>query len=135
MLSINRGLILFIQDKKKDIYKMNKLKASRKDMRRYNTILSVGYCNAQYLLKGVDPIAYSTGVYGWACDYYYINDVLISTGYSPLNSKGVKSDYALIRDYDNKARLIYNNGGSYDSRINAIRLLRDEFIEKVKGLK
>ena len=37
-----------------------------------------------------NPIAYSRGVYGWNCDYYYLADVKgdfnISCGYRPINN-------------------------------------------------
>jgi hypothetical protein len=112
---------------------MNKLKASKKDMRSYDKILSVGYCGLQSLLNRQYPIAYSSGVYGWACDYYYIDGVLISTGYNPLNSKGLKSDYALIKDYNDKARLVLSSTYNYDNATKALNILLSEFIQAIKG--
>lgn len=83
---------------------MIKLKTSKKIMREgYYRIISIGYCDAQYLLKYENPIAYSAGVYGWCCDYYDIDGVLISTGYSPLSDKNVRKDYNLVREYDKLA--------------------------------
>ena len=67
---------------------MSKIKATKKAMKEsYNTIITIGYCNAQYLLQYENEIAYSARSEGWACDYYDINNVLISTGYAPLESK------------------------------------------------
>lgn len=83
---------------------MNKIKTTKKEMRQNYKILSVGYCDMQYILAYESPIAYSAGVYGWACDYYYVNDVVISTGYSPISSKNMKEDYSLIEEYEQKAR-------------------------------
>ena len=58
-----------------------KLRATKKEMREgYDKVLRIGYCNAQNLLWGEEPFAYSTGRYGWCCDYYDIGGVLISTG-------------------------------------------------------
>lgn len=85
-----------------------KRKAIKKEMRQYNKILSVGYCNMQYLLKYYKPFAYSSDIYGWSCDYYLINDILISTGYRPIGNKNMKSNYELISEYDKKARELKN---------------------------
>ena len=50
---------------------MNKIKATKKEMKQNYRILSIGYCDAQYLLAYETPIAYSCGLYGWSCDYYH----------------------------------------------------------------
>ena len=62
-----------------------KLKTTKKDvMDSYNDIISIGYCDAQFLLRGVDPIAYTVGTYGWNADIYNVNGVAIVTGYRPF---------------------------------------------------
>ena len=114
---------------------MNKIKATRKDMKENYYIISVSYCGLQTLLKHQEPIAYSTRAEGWACDYYDINGVIISTGYSPINSKRTKASYELIRKYENKARIINDNYKlSYEVRKNKINKLLSEFIELSKNL-
>lgn len=81
-----------------------KLKATKSEIKSgYYRILSIGYCDAQYLLKYKNAFGYSAGVYGWACDYYDIDGVCISTGYSPLADKNMKHDYKLVREYEQKA--------------------------------
>ncbi len=81
-----------------------KLQTTKKQVRQhFNTILSIGYCDAQYLLDCKTPFAYSAGVYGWSCDYYQIGNICISTGYSPI---GKPVNYALLRELEGKARLI-----------------------------
>ena len=83
---------------------MIKLKATKKEMREhYYYILSVGYCSMQSLLNEQRPLAYSTRAEGWACDYYEVDDVLISTGYAPLNDKNIIKDYSFIMECENKA--------------------------------
>ena len=82
---------------------MIKLKATKKEMRKHWYILSVGYCGMQSLLNEQRPFAYSTRAEGWACDYYDIDGVLISTGYSPLSNKNMTKDYSIIKEYENKA--------------------------------
>ena len=82
---------------------MIKLKATKKEMRKHWYILSAGYCSMQSLLNEQRPLAYSTRAEGWACDYYEVDDVLISTGYAPLSNKNMIEDYCIIKEYENKA--------------------------------
>jgi hypothetical protein len=111
---------------------MNKIKATKRDMRDNYFIIGVGYCKAQFLLNYETPVAYSSGVYGWACDYYEIDGVVISTGYSPLNSKNALASYEMIKSYDDKASLILSNGGTYDQKRIAIKTLLIEFVREAK---
>ena len=70
-----------------------------------NYILSIGYCDLQFLLKYENPIAYTSGIYGWKYDLYDIDDIAICTGYGG-QPKGKNFDYSLVRKYDDKARKI-----------------------------
>ncbi len=101
-----------------------KLRASKKELREgYYRIISIGYCDAQRLLNYEKAFAYSAGVYGWACDYYDIDGVLISTGYSPLSNKNVKKyDYNILREYEATAGTLGRKGR---------RVLLNEFIKNV----
>lgn len=102
---------------------MRKIKATKKEMRENYRILGVGYCEMQHLLEFQQPFAYSSGVAGWLCDYYRVGGVIISTGYSPLGSKGMVENYELIRDYEKRA----------DSASGAERAtLIQELLEKLK---
>lgn len=83
---------------------MNKIKTTKKEMKDNYRILGVGYCDMQHLLNYQTPIAYSSGRDGWSCDYYYIGNVVISTGYSYIDSKNMKDDYNLIKEYEEKSR-------------------------------
>lgn len=104
---------------------MNKIKATKSEMRKNYRILSVGYCDLQHLLAFSRPVAYSAGVYGWACDYYDIEGVIISTGYSPIASKNTVCDYETIRFYDKCAEQVNTK--------EEVEKLLSEFIKKVKG--
>ncbi len=100
-----------------------KLKATRKEIKNgYRHILSIGYCALQTLLNYESPFAYSTRVEGWSCDYYDIDGVCISTGYSTI---GKYVDYELIREYENKAQ--------NKSREERSQLL-SEFVKKTVNL-
>lgn len=90
-----------------------KLLVTKKDIKNSATkIIAIGYCEAQNLLKYKDPFAYSKGVYGWACDYYIFDNIIISTGYSPI---GDRIDYDLLKKYEEKAAKIDHNL-SYDKK-------------------
>jgi hypothetical protein len=90
--------------KRKGVLRM-KFKATKKEMKaNYHHIIRVPYCAAQNMLKFSEPIAYSTRAEGWACDYYDIDGVLISTGYAPLDSKNAYTNYKTTRKYDDMAR-------------------------------
>ena len=109
-----------------------KFKATKKQMREnYNKIICIGYCEAHYLLRYKNPIAYSAGVYGWSCDYYDIDGILISTGYAPI---GKSPDYNIIRKYNNKAsKIISNYNLSYEKQKKQVNKLLSEFLEEVKN--
>lgn len=106
-----------------------KLKATKKEIRNSGcTVLKIGYCRAQFLLKYQQEFAYSAGSNGWSCDYYRINNIIISTGYSPI---GKEVDYELIREYDDKARFITcDYSRTWEEQREAVNSLLDEFIEK-----
>ena len=107
-----------------------KFKTTKKAMRSaYGTILTIGYCNAQHLLNYEEPIAYSTRAEGWACDYYVVNNVLISTGYAPID--GIRN-YQLVREYDQKAEAIqYNYEKTHEERKAEIYELLVECVKKM----
>ena len=105
---------------------MSKIKVSKNDVKNcYKKILAVGYCDLQYLLKYEDALFYSSGVYGWCCDYYIFEDCIISTGYSPV---GDWIDYDLVKKYNNKAReLSYSN---YEEQKKEVKRLLKKFIKE-----
>lgn len=108
-----------------------KLKTTKKQIKENSRkIISIGYCAAQTLLKYSEPFAYSAGVYGWACDYYNIDGVIISTGYAPI---GEQVDYSLITEYDQKAhKIVYDNYDvDYETKKKQVSELLSEFTQKV----
>ena len=106
-----------------------KSKMTKREIKsKYNNIIKVGYCQAQYLLNCEDAVAYSAGVNGWACDYYDIDGVIISTGYAPI---GKEADRNTIKKYNNEARALkYAN---YDEYKNELRKLISKFIDEVQN--
>lgn len=75
---------------------------TKKEMRS-KEIYRVGYCDLQHLLRCEEPVAYSHGVDGWACDYYKVENIYICTGYSPI---GKQVDYKIVEKYETKSRKI-----------------------------
>jgi hypothetical protein len=110
-----------------------RVKVSKQQVLRDNyKVLSVGYCELQGLLKNSRSNLYSAGVYGWACDYYDFDGLIISTGYSPIGSS---IDYKIIRSYEAKANKInYNNELTWEQKEKKLKTLLNKFIKEVKEL-
>jgi hypothetical protein len=110
-----------------------KFKTTKKNMKdNYDKIISIGYCNAQQLLRYENEIAYSTRAEGWACDYYDVDGVLISTGYAPLTEKNAKKNYDLMSEYNNKAEVInYNYSIGYEEQKAQVKALLSKFVEEM----
>ena len=89
-------------------------------------VLKIGYCELQNLLSYTEPFAYSTRVEGWACDYYLINNIIISTGYASI---GDAVEYSLIKEYDKKAE--YIRYSDWDDKKTELEKLTFEFLKKV----
>ena len=114
-----------------------KYQATKKTIKdNYYRILGIGYCNAPYLLNYETPESYCAGVYGWSCDNYNIEGVLISTGYNYINNKNMKHiDYDTLMTYENKAREICNSNYSLDWKVkkDMVRSLLIEMLESLKA--
>lgn len=107
-----------------------KLLVTKKDIKNSGAkIIAIGYCEAQNLLKYSYAFAYSKGVYGWACDYYAFDNIIISTGYSPI---GDRIDYDLLKKYEEKAAKI-NHNLSYDKKMAKIRLLLLKLLRELEA--
>lgn len=113
-----------------------KLKTTKKDvMSSYNNIISIGYCDAQFLLRGVEPIAYTHGVYGWNADIYNVDGVAIVTGYRPFGT--IHASYnGIVKKYDEKARkLLRDYNADYKKQLAKVNKLLHKFIEEAtKGV-
>lgn len=110
---------------------MSKFKTTRKAIvSMFPRCYRVGYCDLSHLLHYVEPVAYTSGVYGWNFDIYNIGGVAITTGYR--NMCGDNIPFEIVREYDNKARSIVNDWSiPYDDKKAAVASLLDEFIKKI----
>jgi hypothetical protein len=109
-----------------------KLKTTNKAIRENaKNIISIGYCEAQYLLRGAEPFAYTCGVYGHNADFYKVGNAIISTGYRPI---GTRKPYGVINEYEKKAAKIWNDERSYniygyEERKNDSNAILAEFVK------
>lgn len=109
-----------------------KYKTTQKAIRNsYNTIISIGYCNAQNLLNLENPTAYTCGVYGWNADIYDLGGgVAIVTGYRPFGN--VKPQYDKVKEYEDKAEKIrYARGTDYKTQKEQLQQLISEFVKEI----
>lgn len=96
----------------------------------FNSILSLGYCEVQYLTYFKRPFGYSCGVNGWSCDYYDIDGVCLSTGYSPIGSD---VDYKLLVKFEKAAQKIVTDYTlPYELKAKKVNKLLTDFINKSK---
>ena len=110
-----------------------KLKTTRKEIKNKvasNYIWQVGYCDMQHLLCYKNPIAYTSGVYGWNFDLYEVEGVYFTTGYRNMLVKQV--DYELLRKYEEQASEIINSWGKYSTEEKKLLVnnLLKEFIKE-----
>lgn len=89
---------------------MAKVKTTAKAIKNaYFNIITVPYCDLQYLLTYFEPAYYTAGVYGWNCDLYIIDsNTVIATGYRPVS--GNIHSYEITKKYNELAKAkIYGN--------------------------
>lgn len=102
-----------------------KIKTTKKEIKNSaGAIIKLGYCKLQNLLHYAEPFAYSGGIYGWSCDYYNIDGVIISTGYGPIGEE-VNGD--LVREYESKE---ISRELQYEERQKQGLKLLTEFVRK-----
>lgn len=103
-----------------------KYKTTRKAITEdYSNIVSVGYCGLQSLLSVVEPIAYTSGVYGWNFDVYSVDGLTICTGYRGMPGRRANN----ANEYEKRAEKIrYDYNISWDDRQAALRALLSEFV-------
>ena len=107
-----------------------KCKVTKKSVKNsFYNIISIGYCNAQFLLQYRNPFAYSERAEGWACDYYDLGTTCISTGYAPLN--GLKPDYDLLRRFEENAQRIVFGDLDRETKKERVDELLYQFVDAV----
>ena len=96
-----------------------------------NHIIGIGYCNAQHLLAYTKEFGYSAGSNGWACDYFEIDNICISTGYGYIHNVNAKYEYDTLREFENKAEAIrYDNNIKWEDKQEQVNQLLKEFVQE-----
>ena len=111
-----------------------KLQTTKSNIKNnFCTVLTVGYCEIEYLLNYCSPFAYSAGINGWMCNYYQpstrFGGVCIATGYNTDRLGGKRVNYELVKEYEQKACELLNDYAQTNKR-EALNVLIDEFIKK-----
>ena len=103
-----------------------KLKTTRKAIVNTSTdIISIGYCDAQTLLRNHNALAYTCGVYGWNFDVFEIDGKTICTGYRNMPGRSAKN----VGEYEKKARAIMEQySRNYEERCEDVEKLLHEFL-------
>jgi hypothetical protein len=107
------------------------MKVTRKQLQAWSRkIIAIGYCSAHNLLYPEDSIGYNAGVYGWNYDAYYVDGIIITTGYRPI---GERVNYDLLQEYETRAEKIlsYDNKAPYDEKAAEVQRLLREFVSKL----
>ena len=111
-----------------------KSKTTRKEIKNKipsDYIWQTSYGAMQHLLYYQNPIAYTSGVYGWNFDLYDIDRVYFTTGYR--NMVGKQIDYNLLNKYENQAEEIINSWDKYkyEEKKDLVNNLLKEFIKEL----
>lgn len=102
-----------------------------------HNLKKAGYCDLSHLLYNHNPIAYTTGVYGWNFDVYEVYGVTICTGYRNMPGSRLehiaeyeKKARAVLEDYDNPS---YKGAKGWEKKTAKIEKLLQEFCKKNGG--
>lgn len=94
-------------------------------------IFQAGYCELQNIFRGISPIAYNAGIYGWNYDLFDIDGVAFTTGYRSMIGRNIP--YELIKKYNKKVAQIDSryNWNDYDKKNKAMARMRKSFIKEL----
>ena len=115
---------------------MRKIKIAMKEVNNFKKVYRMGYCDFQYIMQGVEPTFYNSGVYGWNCDIYvdYARDIAITTGYR--NMRGERIPHDIFEKYNKKAKeILYKKEFSgFEKRAKALERNREKFFDELNKL-
>ena len=97
---------------------MRKIKVAMKEVNNFRKVYRMGYCDLQYIMQGVEPTFYNSGVYGWNCDIYvdYSRDIAITTGYR--NMRGERIPHDILRNTTRRQKTFFITKIFQDMRKN-----------------
>lgn len=108
-----------------------KFKTTKREMMQTCQCVRLGYCEAQFILRVVDPQAYTCGTYGWNADVYLYGSKAIVTGYRPFGREP-KLSYEEIKRRDNEASMVMSDATiPYDKRREILDRIYSKFMKEV----
>nr|DAV05325.1 MAG TPA: hypothetical protein [Caudoviricetes sp.] len=119
-----------------------KYKTTKKEVKsNYRSIIRLGAVELYYLLKFTEPVAYTSGVYGWNADIYDLGNVAIVTGYRSFGN--ITPDYEIVEKYNQLGKVIYEEehnpskdwNEEDEDKKNRLNKLIEEFIKEVTNQK
>ena len=114
---------------------MAKANVSRKWVNSNYYCCSAGYCDLQNLLYFQSASYYTCGVYGWNFDVYTFGDYAITTGYRGMIDNVKKDYYSLVREYEDRAKVLVNEYHDLwkdeEAKKEEVNNLLREFLSKV----
>lgn len=114
-----------------------KYKTTKKEVKsNYRSIIRLGAVELYYLLKFTEPVAYTSGVYGWNADIYDLGNVAIVTGYRSFGN--ITPDYEIVEKYNQLGKEIYEEehnpskdwNEEDEDKKNRLNKLIEEFIKE-----
>lgn len=100
-------------------------------------VIKVGYCAAHFLLKGLERVGYTSGVYGWNADVFDAGAAYIVTGYRFHGIKGIRAHSYALMTAEKNAERVYDaawNKGNAAAADNSIRFYRDTFVRSMLAM-
>lgn len=98
-------------------------------------VVSAGYCSLQSLLRFENPVAYTSGTYGWNYDVYDLDGIALCTGYRSMPGPTATK----IKEYEDKAKEImkdftWDNSDEIKEKMNVlVKEFRQEQYEMLFG--
>ena len=115
-----------------------KYKTTKKAVQNnYRNTIRLGAVELYYLLKFIEPVAYTSGVYGWNADVYDFDDVAIVTGYRAFGN--ISPDYDIVEKYNQLGKEIYEEehdpakdwNEEREDQENRLNQLINQFIKEI----
>ena len=84
---------------------MTKVQIKQKQIKSFKecgyTVINAGYF--PNIIKALNPIGYTCGIYGWNSDLVVFNNIVINSGYRPRGGRSLTNkEFKLLSNYDSK---------------------------------
>lgn len=107
-----------------------KVKVSKKSIKEnFRNVYCLDMSKANTIFYGQSPAYYTSGIYGWNCDVYIIdNNTAVTVGYRPF---GDCLPEAIEKDMFQKAKKIEWSSKSYAEAVRKITALRANAFSRI----